>query len=476
MSRLDAVVVGAGPNGLTAAITLARSGLSVRVCESAPNVGGGARTEELTLPGFHHDPCSAVHPLGAGSPAFARFPLHRFGLEWVQPEPAMAHPFLTGETPVLAHSVETTADSVGADAGAYRRLVRAFVAHWEQLAPDVLRAPLSSMPRHPALLGRFGIAGALPAVALSKWFRGGLARGMFAGLAAHAMAPLGSPGTGGVALLFALAAHSVGWPFPRGGSRTLSESLAGYLRELGGEVVTECHIRSWGELPPAHAYLFDLSPTALASIARRQLPSGYVRRLHRFRYGPGVFKVDYALDGPVPWSSPECRRAGTVHLGPSIGHIGSALHEARHGNPPDPPFMITAQPSVFDPSRAPGDKHAFWAYAHVPHGWDGDLTVAMENRIDQFAPGFRDRVLAKAVQSPAELEARNPNYVGGDIGCGSFSGTQGIFRPVLRAVPYATPDPRIFLCSSATPPGPGAHGMCGYHAARAALRRRFGLG
>lgn len=467
-------MVGAGPNGLTAAITLAEAGVPVRVYEARDEVGGGATTAELTLPGFRHDVCSAVHPLGAGSPAFARYPLQRFGLDWVHPEVAMAHPFHTGETAVLTRSVDVTADSLGIDAPAYRRLVGSLSPRWWELAPDLLRAPLLAPPRHPALLARFGLPAAMPAAVLARTFRGPRARGLLAGLAAHVMTPLSAPGTGGVAMLFALAAHAVGWPFPRGGSQALSHALVAYLREMGGEVVTGTRVWSWKQLPPARAYLFDLSPTALAALAGSRLPPHYMRRLHRYRYGPGVFKVDYALDGPVPWTNPECLKAGTVHLGASIREIGTALSDVHRGRVPDPPFLITAQPSVFDRSRAPEGDHVFWVYAHVPHAWQGDLTAAIEKRIERFAPGFRDRMLARAVQTPATLETRNPNYVGGDIGCGTFAGSQTVFRPTVARIPYATPNPAIYLCSAATPPGPGVHGMCGYHAALVALRRHFG--
>lgn len=475
MAQIDAVVVGAGPNGLTAAVTLARTGLRVRVYECAPDVGGGARTDERTLPGFRHDPCSAVHPLGAGSPVLRSLPLERHGLEWVEPEVALAHPFPDGSAAVLERSVQRTARSMGADAGAYRRLVAPFVDRWRELAPDVLRAPLVGLPRHPLLLGRFGVAGIQPAAALARRFRGEPARGLLAGLAAHVNAPLTSPVTSGIGLLFALSAHETGWPFPRGGAQGLSDALAAYLRTLGGEIETGRRVRTVDELPAADAYLLDVSPTELAAIAGTRLPARYAERLRRYQYGAAVFKVDYALDGPVPWAAREARAAGTVHLGASLPEIRGALSSVHRGVPPHPPFLITAQPSAFDPSRAPEGQHVLWAYAHVPRGWQGDLTAAIDGQIERFAPGFRDRILARSVSDPARLEAGNPNIVEGDIACGSTRGLGTVFRPTFTRVPYATGNRAIYLCSSATPPGPGVHGMCGYHAARIALHRVFGL-
>lgn len=474
MATVDAVVVGSGPNGLTAAVTLAAAGLSVEVHELAERAGGGARTEELTLPGFRHDPCSAVHPLGAGSPVLRALPLARHGLRWIEPELALAHPFPDGSAAVLTRLPERTADSLGPDAARYLRLVAPFLGRWAELADDVLRPPLAALPRHPLLLARFGIVGALPVSLLAKGFRGPPAQALLAGLAAHAIAPLTAPATGGVALMFAVAAHSAGWPIPHGGSQTISDALLGYFRELGGEIRFGRRVRSISELPAARAYLLDTSPADAVTIAGDRLSPGYVRRLAAYRYGPAVVKLDYALDGPMPWTSTDCRRAGTVHLGPRFGDIDTALREVTSGRAPPRPFLIVAQPSLFDDSRAPQGKHVLWVYAHVPSGWTGDLTSAVERQLDEFAPGFRDLVLARAVRGPAEFEADNPNYVGGDIGCGSFRGRQTLFWPVLARNPYATTDPAIYLCSAATPPGPGVHGMCGYHAARLALRRRFG--
>ncbi|MDX3063825.1 MULTISPECIES: phytoene desaturase family protein [Streptomyces] len=465
-SMLDAVVVGAGPNGLTAAAELARRGFAVEVFEARETVGGGARTEELTLPGFRHDPCSAVHPLGIGSPAFDAMPLDRHGLQWLQPELALAHPFPDGSAAVLTGSVGESAMSLGPhDAGAYRRLVEPYTGHWDTLAQDFLRTPWDGLPRDPYRWARFGLDALPPATLLARRFRGAKARGLIAGLAAHAIAPTSGIATSGIALLFALAAHAKGWPVPRGGSQAISDALASYLREQGGTIRTGVEVRRLDELPPARAYVFDTSPTALARIAG--LGSAY----SRYRYGASCFKIDYALSAPVPWTSAEARRAGTVHVGPTAGEIDASLRAAVEGRDPSVPFLITAQPSLVDPSRAPEGRHVFWVYGHVPAGWEGDATEVIERQIERFAPGFRDLVLARAIAGPPQLAARNANYVGGDIATGAFAGLQTVLRPKLARVPYATAHPAVFLCSSATPPGPGVHGMSGHHAAKAVWRR-----
>jgi phytoene dehydrogenase-like protein len=470
---VDAVVVGAGPNGLTAAVTLAEAGLSVAVYEAAPTIGGGSRTQELTLPGFRHDTCSSVHPTGAGSPVLARMPLAGYGLEWVHHELPLAHPFPDGSAAVLSRSVDETAASLGEDADAYRRLVAPFAGRWDDLVADVLRAPLIALPNHPGLLARLGARGVQPAALLARRFTGQRARGLFAGLSAHAIVPLGTPATAGVGLMFALAGHEVGWPIARGGSQTICDALAAYLASLGGRIHTGRHIRSMDELPAARAYLFDTAPEGLVEIAGHRLPPRRARALRGYRHGPAVFKIDYALDGPMPWTSAEARRAATVHLGPTYREIDGALRAAARGLDPRVPFLITGQPTLADPTRAPAGKHVFWAYAHVPHAWAGDATAAIEAQLDRFAPGFRDLVLARKVTTPADLEAANPNLVGGDIGVGTMAATRTVFRPTLTPVPYATGTPDLFLCSSATPPGPGVHGLCGYHAARTALSRVF---
>ncbi|XVV38052.1 phytoene desaturase family protein [Streptomyces sp. CA-100214] len=464
---LDAVVVGAGPNGLTAAVELARRGFSVAVFEAQGAVGGGARTEELTLPGFRHDPCSAAHPLGINSPAFRDLPLERYGLEWLHPALPMAHPFLDGSAAVLSRSVGETAASFGArDAGTYRRLVERFLPRWDTLARDFMSLPLTALPRDPVTLARFGLVGLPPSTWLMRRFRDEKAKTLFAGLVAHVMAPLGGFATGAIGLVFALAAHARGWPVARGGSQAISDALAGHLEDLGGTVHTDYVVKRLDDLPPARAYVFDTSPTALARIA------GLGNHYAGYRYGPGVFKIDYALDGPVPWTAEAPRRAGTVQIGADSAEIGAALNAAsRAGRAPDAPFLITVQPSVADPTRAPAGKHVFWAYGHVPNGWTGDLTDAIERQLERFAPGFRDRVLARATAGPPELAARNANYVGGDIASGAVSGLQLLLRPKLSLSPYTTPHPAVFICSSATPPGPGVHGMSGHNAARAVWRR-----
>uniref|UniRef100_A0AAU2VJW9 NAD(P)/FAD-dependent oxidoreductase n=1 Tax=Streptomyces sp. NBC_00008 TaxID=2903610 RepID=A0AAU2VJW9_9ACTN len=465
-SMLDAVVVGAGPNGLTAAAELARRGYAVEVFEAGRTVGGGARTEELTLPGFRHDPCSAVHPLGIGSPAFDAMPLARHGLEWIQPRLALAHPFPDGSAAVLARSVGESAMSLGPrDAGAYRRLVAPFLGHWDSLAQDFLRTPWDGLPHDPYRWVRFGLNAIQPATLMSRRFGDEKARGLFAGLAAHAIAPTSGIATGGIALLFALAAHEKGWPVPRGGSQAITDALASYLREQSGVIHTGTEVKRLDELPPARAYIFDTSPTALARIA------GLGNAYSGYRYGASCFKIDYALSGPVPWTSEEARRAGTVHIGPTAGEIDSALRAAVTGRDPSVPFLITAQPSLVDPSRAPEGKQVFWVYGHVPAGWQGDATEVIERQLERFAPGFRDLVLARCVAGPPGIAARNANYVDGDIACGAFAGLQTVIRPKLARVPYATAHPAVFICSSAAPPGPGVHGMSGHHAAKAVWRR-----
>ncbi|HET6663591.1 MAG TPA: NAD(P)/FAD-dependent oxidoreductase [Acidimicrobiales bacterium] len=472
---LDAVVVGSGPNGLTAAVTLAQAGLQVRVFEAADKAGGGTRTEELTLPGFRHDVCSAVHPFGVGSPALAALPLADHGLEWIHPQLALAHPLLDGSAAVLARSVDETVASLGRDDRTWRRLVGPFLGRWRELAGDVLGPIGMRLPRHPVLLARFGARAVWPVQLAARVFREDRTRMLLAGIAGHAIVPSSSPLTTSVGLMLALAAHEVGWPVARGGSQAIADSLISYLESLGGGVETGALVTALDQLPLARAYLFDVMPRDLAAIAGNRLPDRYRAQLGRYRHGPAVFKVDYALADAVPWKAEECRRAATVHLGASLDEIGGALAAVASGRPPDPPFLIVAQPTIVDASRAPAGRHVLWAYGHVPRGWRGDLTAAIEDQIERFAPGFRDLVLARSAWGPPKLEAHNRSMVDGDIAGGVFQGLQVLFRPVIARVPYATPDPAIFLCSAATPPGPGVHGMGGHLAATVALRRVFGV-
>jgi phytoene dehydrogenase-like protein len=467
----DAIVVGAGPNGLSAAIELARAGRRVRVIERAPEVGGGTRTEELTLPGFRHDVCSAVHPLVVGSPYLSTLGLERFGLELIHPAVQCAHPLDDGTAVALHRSPAETAQGLGVDAGAYESLVGPFAREWDRLAGFVLGPPVR-VPRHPLLAARFGRAGVRSAQGLaSATFDAPRARAVFAGMAAHSFRPLKAPGTAAFALVLLALGHAAGWPVARGGSAAITAAMRAYLESLGGVVETGREVRSLGDLPEANAILFDVTPRQLSSICGDALPRHYRAALACYRYGPGVFKVDYALSGPVPWSAEECRRAGTVHLGGTFEEIAAGELAVARGSHPARPFVLIAQQSLIDPTRAPPGRHTLWAYCHVPGGSDIDMTSAIEAQIERFAPGFRELVLARATRGPAELEAETPNYIGGDINGGMASLRQVLTRPVPRASPYTTPNPKLFICSSATPPGGGVHGMCGYHAARAALRR-----
>ena len=468
----DAVVVGAGPNGLAAAITLARSGCSVLVLEAADRIGGGTRSEELTLPGFVHDVCSAIHPLGAASPFFRELPLAEHGLAWVHPEAPAAHPLPDGTAVVLERSLEETAASLGDDAGSYRRLVGPIVEHWDALLPSLL-GPVLRPPSHPLTLAGFGLRALWPAATLARRvFRGERARAVFAGLAAHAILDLRTPLTSTFGVTFAATAHAAGWPAARGGSQAIADAMASYLSSLGGEIVTGHRVTGMDDVPSCRAVLFDVTPRQLLAIAGDRLAAGYRRRLERYRYGPASFKLDYALDGPVPWKAEPCARAASVHLGGRLDEVVAAEAEVAAGRHPERPFVICTQPGLWDATRAPAGKQTFWAYTHVPHGSTVDMTAAIEGQLERFAPGFRDRVLVRHVMTPVDLEAHDANYVGGDIAGGSHGGLQLFARPILSTHPYRVPLQGLpgYLCSSATPPGAGVHGMCGWWAAQDALR------
>jgi phytoene dehydrogenase-like protein len=463
---VDAIVVGTGPNGLAAAIAIAQTGRKVVVFESADTVGGGCRSAELTLPGFVHDVCSAVHPFAVVSPFFRTLPLADHGLEWISPPAMLAHPFDDGGAACVYGSLEQTANRLGDDGSAYRRLFRPLVDSWPRIAESVL-GPLT-WPRHPIALARFGIHALQPAASVARRvFAGEPARALFAGIAAHSMIPLEMRPTGGVALALDLVAHVGGWCLPRGGAQSLSNALAACLRSLGGEIVTRTTVASIDDLPPARAVLCDLSPRPLLRIAGHRFPRRFRRALERYRYGMGVCKVDWALDGPVPWRNRECARAGTLHLGGSLDEIASSERHVWEGGHPARPFVLLSQPTLFDPSRAPHGRHVVWTYCHVPRGSDFDMLPRIEQQIERFAPGFRERVIARTVMRPADIERHNANYVGGDIGAGATTLGQLFTRPTWRT--YSTPVRGLYICSASTPPGVGVHGMCGYFAARRAL-------
>jgi phytoene dehydrogenase-like protein len=469
----DAVVVGSGPNGLAAAITLARAGCSVLVCEANATIGGGARSAELTLPGFLHDVCSAVHPLAASSPFFKTLPLERFGLAWVQPEIPLAHPLDDDSAACLHQDLNLTAEQLGGDSRAYRRLMKPLACNWDKLVNELLR-PILHLPRHPVALAQFGIPGICPATLLAKsLFRHKLARALFAGIAAHSFLTLEAPVSSAFALVLGLAGHAVGWPIPRGGSQQITNALADYLRELGGKIEMNRCVDNLNDLPKSRLVLLDVSVWEFLRIAGRQLPAWYRRRLESFRHAPGIFKIDYALSDPIPWKAGACRRAGTIHLGGGMDEIATSERDVARGKIPEHPFVLIAQQSLFDQTRAPRGQHTLWVYCHVPFNCAIDMTDRIESQIELFAPGFRDCILARHKKSAADLDKSNPNLKGGDINGGAANLAQLIARPVLSAAPYRTPIKAVYLCSSSTPPGGGVHGMCGYHAACIALRDHF---
>jgi len=466
----DAVVVGSGPNGLAAAIVFAQVGRSVIVIEAAGTVGGGTRSAELTLPRFIHDVCSAVHPLAVASPFFRKLPLAEHSLSWVEPPTPVAHPLDGSYAVTVDRSVDRTAEGLGTDGDAYRRLMKPFVEDWNVLAESLL-GPLR-FPRRPWKLARFGLKAFCSASDLAQGvFRHEPARALFAGMAAHSMLPLNWRLTAAFGLVLGITAHAVGWPMPQGGSQKIADSLHSLLRSLGGEVVTGVDVKRLDQLPPSRVILCDFTPRQLVRIAGERLEPRFRRKLEGYRYGPGVCKIDWALAGPIPWRAPECRQAGTLHLGGTLEEIIASERAAWEGQPSARPFVLLAQPSLFDSTRAPEGKHTAWGYCHVPNGSGVDMTSAIENQVERFAPGFRNLVLSRTTTTAVDLERQNANLVGGDIGGGANAGLQLFFRPTFRL--YRTSSPALYLCSASTPPGGGVHGMCGYFAAHAALRDHF---
>ena len=466
----DAVVIGSGPNGLAAAITMAHAGKSVAVFEANEEIGGGVRSAELTLPGFVHDTCSAVYPLGIGSPLFRSLPLAGYGLQWVESPAALAHPFDDGSAVTVERSLDSTAAALGSDAASYKRLFTPLVERWNELVLDLLAPP--RWPRHPITLARFGARAIQPASVLAKiYFKQSRARALFAGLAAHSMLPLGKLGSGAFGLVLGGSAHALGWPIVRGGARKLTESLLGYLTSLGGVVFTNRPIRHLRELPSSRVVLCDITPRQLLRIAPGQLSAAYEKKLRRYRYGMGAFKIDWALSAPVPWAAKECSLAATVHLGGELSEIALSESIAWRGGVAERPFVLVVQPSLFDSSRAPQGRHTLWGYCHVAHNSCIEMTGRIESQIERFAPGFRDVIIARSVAPPAELQRRNANLVGGDINGGAATLGQLLLRPTSSQ--YGTGIKGVYLCSASTPPGGGVHGMCGYFAARRALDEMF---
>jgi len=464
----DAVVVGSGPNGLAAAITLAQRGMSVLVLEARQVTGGSCRSAELTVPGFIHDTCSAIHPLGIGSPLFRTLPLQEHGLTWIHPPAPLAHPLDDGSAVILERSVDQTASNLGIDRLSYQRFMQPLVPDWDKVGQALLH-PMTVLS-YPAALPRFGLL----AMRSSKWitdnaFSGERARALFAGIAAHSGIPLEQSPSAAIGIVLNIAGHAVGWPLPLGGSQKLSDALTSYFVSLGGEVLCDAHVHSIDELPKYKLLMCDITPRQFVSMAGHRLPSGYVRQLKAYRYGPAVFKIDFAIDGPIPWMATECARAATVHVCGTVEEVMRAEHDVARGRHPERPFVLLAQQSLFDRTRAPEGKHTVWAYCHVPLGSTHDMTEAIESQIERFAPGFRDRIIARTIRTPAQFEQHNPNCVGGDINGGTLDWFQLFTRPTPQLVPFKTPLKGVYLCSASTPPGGGVHGMCGYYAALTAL-------
>ena len=470
----DAIVVGSGPNGLAAAITMQQAGLNVLVVEGKDTIGGGMRSMELTLPGFVHDVCSAIHPMATMSPFFKTLPLQQHGLDLIYPEVAAAHPFDDGTAAILHPSLQETARLLGADEQEYLKLMSPILEYWHRIDKSVLGPPLS-IPSHPIDMARFGLNAITSAFSLAKRFRTKEARGLWAGMAAHSIQPLSNLATSAIGIVLMAAGHLGGWPVPKGGSQSIAKAMTSHFLELGGEIQTNFYIRSLKQLPSAHAVLFDVTPRQLLEIAGHKFNTIYRWQLEKYRYGMGVFKVDWALDAPIPFKAESVRRAGTVHLGNTLEEIAQGEHLASKGHTVEKPFVLLAQQSIFDSSRAPEGKHTAWAYCHVPNGSRTDMTGIIEDQIERFAPGFKERILAKHSFNANEMEDYNPNYIGGDINGGIIDIGQLFTRPVISLSPYRTSAKGLYICSSSTPPGGGVHGMCGYHAAKRALKDVFNL-
>lgn len=470
----DAVVIGSGPNGLAAAIRLAQEGLSVKVFEKEKTIGGGTRTCELTLPGFRHDVCSAIHPMAKASPFFASLPLKEHGLEWIFPDIPAAHPLDNQPAAALSRSLNVTADRLGKDEETYRSIIAPFVESWQELCPQIL-SPFNPLPLHPLLLAKFGMLGLRSAKAVAGMFQTGKARALFGGLAAHSILPFDAVSSAAIGLVMAITAHTNGWPFPKGGSQQITQSLASYFIALGGNIETGAEISSLDQLPPADVVLFNTTPKQILDIAGDALNESYARRLRKFEYGPGVFKIDLALSEPIPWKDDLCRKAGTVHLGGSFEEIAASEKMIAHGHHPDKPYVLLAQQSLFDGTRAPDAKHTGWAYCHVPNGSTKDMTEPILNQIERFAPGFRDCIIDQNTMNTQAMHAYNPNYIGGDINGGRQDITQLFTRPAGFFDPYHIPESNMYISSASTPPGGGVHGMCGFHAAESVLKRIGGI-
>lgn len=470
----DAIVIGSGPNGLAAAITMQQAGLSVLLVEGKDTIGGGLRTAELTLPGFRHDVCSAIHPLAAESPFFKTLPLGEHGLKFIYPEISAAHPFDNGEAAILSKSIQETALLLGADEKAYLRLLQPLITDWPQIVNNVL-GPLR-FPKHPVDMAKFGLQAILPATMLAdRRFKTMQARGLWAGMAAHSIQPLNKPVTSAIGLVLMAMSHIKGWPIPQGGSQQIANALSSYFTSIGGKIQTGFYVTDLNQLPSSHAVLFDITPKQLLNIAGHKFSPLYKWQLKRFKYGMGVFKIDWALTNPIAFKAEICRKAGTIHLGNTIEEISASEHAAWHGKHAERPFVLLAQQTVFDSTRAPEGKHAAWAYCHVPHGSDKDMTTAIENQVQRFAPDFKDSIISRHTMNSMEIQNYNPNYIGGDINGGVINLSQLFTRPALRFSPYRTSSKGMYICSSSTPPGGGVHGMCGYHAARRALKDIFNL-